>query len=372
VASREWKRYPQSIYLPGRDYPLGYSVSIFNNLFLKVGLPLAVLGYIWGWFPRYGALLTILITLTLALFGLIAYTAYLGVLQFRLGDLNLRDVKPKEIYNYGAISFLGIAGSALIVQLDVIMVGGFIGNEAAGIYTFAAFAAMVISIPYKAVNSITSPLVATALSNNDIATIEHLYQNASKVLFAIGGVVFTGMVVCLPYVYEFTEYTGRYAIAYSATLLLGASQLFDQVTSINATIFGQSRYYKWYIALLILMGLVNVILNYYFIGTLEMGYTGAAIATAISLGLLNVFKALFVTVKLKVQPFTWSIVYTTIALLFIGFVSYVLPDFFPSPFLNFGIKGGVIVGLFFLYVRYTNGIPVMKKILQGGLKELFA
>jgi O-antigen/teichoic acid export membrane protein len=345
---------------------------IFNSLLLKIGLPITVLLYIGGWLTRYGSLLAILMTLLLGLIGLLLYAGHLGVLKFRLGELKLKDTAPKAMYSYAAFSFLGVAGSALILQLDVVMVGGYIGNEAAGVYTFAVFAATVIGIPYKAINSITSPSIAVALRDNDIATIQRLYQDASKILFATGGLIFTGLVICLPYVYEFTENTGKYAVAYSATVLLAASQLFDQVTSINATIFGQSKYYRWYITLLLVTALGNVYLNYLFIGQLSMGYLGAATATAISLLFFNTCKALFLAVKLKVQPLSWSVAYTFFALSAIGIVVYLLPDFSHSPYINLIVKGSSVVLLFYLFIRYTNVIPVMKKVLQSGLKGLFA
>ncbi|MFK8162626.1 MAG: lipopolysaccharide biosynthesis protein [Lewinella sp.] len=344
---------------------------IFNNWFLKVGLALIVLAVASDYVVPEYALPAVIAVSWLAVAGLFLYTFRLGALGLKWGNLNLKGVPVKEMFSLAGFSILGSAGGTIAVQLDTLMVNYYLGDKTTAIYTFVVFAALVISIPYKAINSICSPLVAEALKADDIKTIQLLYQQASQVLFAIGGVVFTGTAVCLPFVYELTSRTDQYAIGFVATLLLGVGQLFDQLTSINAVILGASKYFRWNIIFLLVMALANVVLNYYFFAVLGWGLEGAASATMLSLILFNVLKALFIYSKLGVHPLSLSLLYTFCALFIIGVLAYLLPTDSLNPYLSVGFKGAFIVGSFGLYVRFTEGVPPMKKVLDGGLKKLF-
>lgn len=344
---------------------------IFNNLFHKFGLAFIVLTVATGYVARQMALPAMIVVVWLSVAGLLIYTFSLGALRFKWGSLNLKGIPVKEMYSLAGFSILGSAGATLAVQLDTVMVNGFLGNKATGVYTFAVFAALVISIPYKAINSICSPLVAEALKADDVKTIQRLYQQSSQVLFAVGSLVFTGTVVCLPYVYELTSRTDQYAIGFIATLLLGSGQLVDQLTSINAVILGASKYFRWNIFFLLIMAFTNVVLNYYFFAILGWGLEGAAAATMLSLILFNVLKGVFIYIKFGVHPLSMSVLYTIGAMLFAGGVAYMLPTDGLNPYLSVGLKGGLIVSLFALYVRFTDGVPPMKNVLTSGIKGIF-
>jgi O-antigen/teichoic acid export membrane protein len=344
---------------------------IFNSLFLKIGLPLTVLAYIAGMVTKTGALWAIITVLALATLGLALYATQLKVFGIRWGKLNLENTTPSEMYSVAGFSILASMGSTLAIQLDAIMVNGYLGDSPTAVYLFSAFAAMVIGIPYKAINSIASPLVATALEADDRQKVKELYQQASQVLYAVGAFVLTGIVVCLPYTYGFTEFTQEFSVGYTATILLGIGQLFDQATSINAVILGQSRFFRWNVLFVLLMAICNVIFNIWFLGLMGWGLTGAALATAISLCFYNVIKAVFLYYKVGVQPFTPALIYTTLAMSLIGTLAYFIPDWGSNAFLNFTLKGTLISVLFFLYVYYTNGVPPMKAVLRGGIGKLF-
>lgn len=344
---------------------------IFNSLFLKIGMPLTVLAYIAGAFTKTGALWTIIAVHALATLGLVGYAMGLKLFGLNWGKLNLRTTTTSEMYSVAGYSILASMGGVLAVQLDAMMVNYYLGNSPTQIYLFGAFAAMVIGIPYKAINSITAPLVATSLEMEDKARVQELYQQASQVLYAVGAFVLTGIIVCLPYTYALTENTQQYAVGYTATILLGFGQLFDQATSINAVILGQSRFFRANVVFILLMAACNIALNIWFLGAMGWGITGAALATAVSLCFYNVIKAVFLYVKLGVQPFSPALVYITVALSTIGAIAFFLPDVKNNAFLSFTLKGTTITSLFLLFVYFTNGVPPMRAVLRGGLGKVF-
>ncbi len=349
---------------------------LFNNLLLKLGLLLIFLLAIYGVYDREGFTTGLIILYFLTSFGLIAYATYLGVFRLRWGKLPLEEKNLQDMVSLAAFGIFGSVGSVLATHLDTIFINTLIsedqliGDEMTGVYSFGVFVASVIAIPFKAINTITSPIVAERWKQKNIAELGFLYRESSMVLFAAGGFIYAGMVVCIPYLYLLTERPDELALGYYALLFLGAGQLFDQLTSINGTLISFTDYYRWNIVFLVGMGVLNGILTYNAIAVFDLGLTGAAAATMLSLCLYNLIKGLFIYWKMGIQPLSLSLAYTSLVLAAAGAVAW----FAPGPAgatLNILYRGTLITLPFFAYLWFTNGVPPIRRMLRGGLKAMF-
>jgi len=345
--------------------------AVFNNLLPKLGLPAIVLLYIYGgwsfeWF--LGGLVGIYL---LGAIGLLVYSWRQEGFTLRWGKLPLREKTTRDLYSLAGYSIFGSLGSVLALHLDTLSINTYIGDTETGVYTFAVFVVTIIAIPYRAVNGIAAPIVAKAWKEGDREQLGFLYRESAAVLFAVGGLIYTGAVVCLPYLYEVTDKTPQYAVGYTAAILLGAGQLFDQLTSINSTLISYSDYYRWNVVFILFMGGLNLLLNYVFIIQFDLGLSGAALATAISLLLFNVVKVIFIWLKMGILPFSLSLLLTAAVLAGCGLAGYYLP--LPDGAkLNLIVRGGLITILFAAYLRFTNGVPALRRVLQlGGLRKMF-
>ncbi len=343
---------------------------VFNSLLPKIGLPLLVMMVVYGWGNKETFTHGLVMLYALGALGLLIYTYSLGWFRLRWGKLNLEGQTVKDMFSVAGFSIIGSLGSVLAVHLDTLSVNTYIGDFDTAIYSFAAFAILVMAVPYKAINSIAAPIVTKSWKDGDMAHLEELYQQSATVLIATGGFIYTGLVVCLPYVYQLTEGTGQLATGYTAALLLGGGVLFDQVTSINNILIGFSDYYRWNVLFVLIMGLMNVALNYLFIKQMNMGIAGAALATMCSLFIFNVTKAVFIKVRMGIHPFAFNQLLTMIVLFAIGLVAW----FTPLPeggYLNVTIRGAIITFLFLIYLRYSDGVPPIRRALKGGVKAMF-
>src|SRR5690606_7632260 len=95
--------------------------------------------------------------------------------------------------------------------------------------------------------------------------------------------------------------TGRYVVFF-----LGLAQVWDMMTGVNNEIIAYSRHYRFTLYLTLLLAVVNIVANLYFIP--RYGLTGAAMATCLSLFLYNVVKLVFIRVKMGLQPFTMRLI----------------------------------------------------------------
>lgn len=344
--------------------------AVFTGLLPKLGLPALVLLYVYADISVSWFITGLVGVYFLGTLGLLVYTATQGGLELRWGKLPLKGKTNRDMYSLAGFSIIGSLGSVLATHLDTLSINNYIGDFDTGVYSFAVFVTTVIAIPYKAVESIAAPIISSSWKEKDVKHLGFIYRETSSVLFAVGGLIYTGAVVCLPYVYDLTANTPQYAVGYSAALFLGAGLLIDQLTSLNGTLIGYSDYYRWNIVFVLLMGGINLLLNYIFIVQLSYGIVGAAAATAISLFVFNITKVIFLWVRAGIHPFTWSALWTGMVLLAVGALAYFLPLRL-SPLLNLLIRGGLIALLFLAYLRFTNGVPPLKRVLRGGVKAMF-
>ena len=343
---------------------------VFNNLLVKVATPLLFLLIFYGLADRVWLNPGIVVVYSLALAGVIAYAVYLGVLRLRWGKLKLKGVTTDDLYRLAAYSVFGAVGGRLAIYIDAITVNDILGESETGIYAFSTFVVSVIVIPNVAINSITSPIVAEAWKDRDISQLGFLYRQSSLVLFALGGLIYAGALICLPFVYEWTDNLGKYTAGYYVVVFLGVAKLFDLLTSINGNLIGMTDYYRWNVVFIMALGLLNVALNYTFIAVLEMGITGAAIATMLSSVLYNVLKVLLIWWKMGLQPLTTGHLFTALALCVFALCAWFVPA--PTnPFLSVLVKGSVLTLPFLAFLRYTNSVPPVRRLFQEGVGRAF-
>ncbi len=342
---------------------------IFNNLLLKIGLLGIFLLALRGFYGLDGFTLALVGLYTVAFVGLLFYAASVAGVRPRWGKLSFHEKGLEDMYSLAAFGIFGSIGTVLLTHMDTIFVNTYIGDVDTGVYSFAVFVTMIIAIPFKAVNKIASPIVAERWKAQDYPHLGFLYQQTAQVLFAAGGLIYTGALVCLPYVFELRESTSALAPSYIAVVILGAAQLVDQMTSINGTLVSYTDYYRWNIVFLVIVGILNGVLNYLFIVQLEYGLLGAASATLVSLVLFNSIKLIFIFWKMGLHPLSWSPLVTSLVLAALGAAAFYLPG--PeNPLLNILLRGGFLTGSYFLYLRYTNGVPPLKRALRGGIKQM--
>ena len=343
---------------------------VFNNLLIKVGAPLLVLAAVYGYLSTAAVDGWLVVLYGLAALGLLLYAWRLGTLRLGWGRLRLDGVRVRQLYGLALFSVFGALGSRLSAQLDTVSINTLLGDVDTGIYAIAKYVMNVIIIPTVAINAITSPIVARAWRERDMAHLGFLYRETAQVLYAVGGLIYVGAVVCLPYVYGLTEGLEAYRIGYASVLFLGGAQLFDLMTSINGNLIGMTDYYRWNVALVLVLGVINIVLNYLFIAVLGYGMTGAALATLVSLLLYNLLKVAFVYWKMRLQPLTPSILYTTLALVGCGLLGWMFP-LEARMSLQILIRGGIICVLFLCYLRFTHGVPALRRLLTGGVGKMF-
>lgn len=342
--------------------------EIISNLGYKIALPIIVFAGYKGFIDKSEIAISILMFFIFVSLMLCAYVWKMGGVGFSKGFVPAQSSELRsEVAKFSLFSGLNNIGSALAFRIDIIMISTMIGWEAAGIYAIIVFLSNVIEIPRKAISRIAAPIINKAWSENDMTEIKTIYQKSSINLLLIGILISLSIWFSLPFLDTISSGADRFVIYRSVFLFLALGKLFELLTSVNGEIIGYSKAYKYNLAFLLILGSVNVVLNLLLIK--EYGILGAAIATACSYFLFNLFKLVFISINYKMIPFTGK----TLLLLAIGAIVFGLVTILPLPesfVLTPIIKVLILCLLYVPMVLMLNISPDINNILKNILGKI--
>jgi len=339
--------------------------GIFTSLLPKLALPVLVLLIYYEVIDTRLFVRCILGYHLLITLGLAAYLARLGQLSLRLpalpGPGSLR-----EIGSFGLYSMLSSVGSVFAFRIDHIMISALLQLSSTGLYGIAQFIGNSIEMPTRSVFGIASPVIAKAWAQDDREQIREIYRKASSNLFFIGTLVFLLIWLSLDDLFQLTPRYDELIQTRMIVFYVGISKLVDMATSVNGQIITYSRYYRFNLYAVLLLGALNVVLNLWLIP--RIGFTGAAIATLCSIALFNLVKAVFVYYRFGMHPFSRDLGSTLLLALLSGLLLWHLPAT-PYPLLNILINSIAVCLIYLVAAWKFNLTPEVNGLLRQGWEK---
>ncbi len=310
------------------------SASLIMFLFFK---------YDYKWFINilisfYGMVLLILII----------YTYYKKYLYVKPNFETFRSPLLKSMLVYAGFVLMGNASGVVINNIDSLMLSAYAGLTSTGIYTIAFFIATFIEIPKRSMSQVLIPLVADANKENDIKQLDVLYKKSAITQLIIGGIIFLVIWINIGNIFFLIPHGNLYVEGKWVVFFIGLGKIFDMATGVNQEIIGSSKYYKFDLSLFPFYGLIAIAANMLFIP--KLGMTGAAIATASSLFLINTIRSTILMLTLKIQPFSIN---TLKVLAFAGLaflINYFLPHIQKHFVIDIAVRSIIIGGIFILLI----------------------
>ncbi|MBR9922102.1 MAG: oligosaccharide flippase family protein [Bacteroidetes bacterium] len=336
--------------------------AVFNDLFVKIGVPACVVLYFADLLSFQQAVLGIVLLHLLIFIAHILYTKGLGELYLRPRFDRFRGKLLKDMGVFAGFGILGNLGSAIVPHIDTFMVGSLIGLSSAAIYTIPNFVTNVIDVPRRALASISGPIITKAWEENDRQELSKLYKQSSINQFIVGLFMLLALWLSIDDLYALIPEGDNKAIYLSGkyvVLILGSSKVLDMMTGINSELIMYSRHFRVNFYAIIVLAGISVFLNFVLIPI--YGINGAALATLISFAIFNLVKYLFLYFREGLQPFTVKT--PLVGLLGIGL--YFLVRFIPidlHPFLSIFFRSAVFTGLYILVIWKGNLSPELSAL----------
>jgi O-antigen/teichoic acid export membrane protein len=321
--------------------------SVFGNfikeIFARVCITFLLFSVYFNWLTNGQFIYAIVLvygirTLIMLVYALLAYKP---TFHFKLPS-NLKEIISFSIY-------ILVAGSAagILLEIDKFMIPQMEQIAEVAYYAVGIYIASVIGIPTRAMQQITSPIVAERMNENKMDEIAILYKQSSINLLVVGGLFFLLINLNINELYQIID-KPQFTKGIWVVLIISFAKLMELAMGTGNAILVNSKFYKVFFYISLAMALSVIILNHWLINL--MGINGAALATLIVVILYGIIKIIFIRLKLKIQPFTGKTIklILVIAILFIGF-NYLKSSF--NPWITIIIKSLIISMLYLIFIK---------------------
>jgi len=282
---------------------------------------------------------------------LIVYIKKIGQLHLTPDFSFITKKRLKDISLFAVFSWLSVAGSLIVLKVDIVMLTRMTDLKNIGIYSLAVYITVIIDIPRRLIAQTIIPVLTEASKNNDFKQIDSIYKKTSVNQFIIGTILFLLIWVNIDDIFSFIPKNNIYIQGKYVILFLGLAKVFDLGTGVNNEIINYSKHYKMGLVLLLVLAVLNIILNYFLIPI--YGIKGAALATMISIIIYNTIKFFFIKAKFNIQPFTKN-TFIIIGLAILAWaITLIIPQL-PYHFINIIIKSAIVGVVFILPVLIFN------------------
>lgn len=370
-----WWIYIVSIMMSWTDLAVNYAIihhryhiSAFSReILFRVGITILLLGlflqlfdfntYIYLHFIMYGltGLIVLLILRSQGLFhfnfSLPKFSTSLNMKVFKFGSFTL---------------FTGLA-SVLAIRIDMIMLGSMQGLKDVGIYTIAMYMATVIEVPRRTVIQASEPIIRVAIKENDLDKVAQIHYKSILNLLLTGGFILVMLIANLDAIYTLIPNGEIYEKGFWVVLFIGLAKISEMFGGCIHEIINASKYYVINIVFILLLTILSIGLNYYFIPI--YGLVGAAAAAFFTTALVVLIKTITFKILFKKKIYSWAIFFTILFYAVLGTALYFIPHTDNSVLAIFtkGIIGSVAL---YSFLRWTKISPNLNLLINEILTKL--
>jgi O-antigen/teichoic acid export membrane protein len=274
------------------------------------------------------------------------YTKELNM-SFKISSLTRR--LWKKMLPYSIFILAGNIISMMSSTIDGIIISSFLGLDYAAVFMIATYIVSIIVVPQRTATSMTSPVIAQAWRDKDMAKLDSVYRKTSLNLLIAASFIFTGIWLNYDDVFRLVKPDPIYLLSKPIVLTLGLCQIIEMGTGMNSAIIILSRRWKFELYSNMILLICTLPITYFLIK--YFGMIGAAYATLLSRTIFNAIRYVFLLKVYNLQPFTWK---TGLAAV-LPVVVYLVVNFavnLANPLLNMAVRTILFVGLYaFLLIQ---------------------
>jgi O-antigen/teichoic acid export membrane protein len=301
--------------------------GFLREVFLRIALALLVTTYFLNVISFSQLLLGIVGTYGIIVLALACYVYRQKIFYVKLNSrLFNKSLVRLLVYFYSYIVVVGFS-RILISRIDILMIPALLSTNAVGIYSIALFIGAIIDMPCRAVNQISTPIVAQAWATQDMGKIQEIYQKSTVNQLIIGGLLFLGIWCNIDSVFELMPKGSIYESGKYVVLFIGLTRLLEMAAGVSDVIVLHSKHYVFNTVLVIALAILLFVTNLVFIPLFFI--TGAALGTTLSILAYTLVKCGFLWHKYRLQPFTGKSVWTLIAMIATFLVANFVPKIQP-------------------------------------------
>jgi O-antigen/teichoic acid export membrane protein len=232
----------------------------------------------------------------------IIFIIYIIFKKEKFINVDFKKINLKKYFSFSSpLLFIGLL-YFLISHIDILMLGYFLESADVGIYSVAVRISRMAVFLLSATNTIFGPTISELTAKKQFKTLEKLLKSITKIIL-----VFSLNFLLFVIIYNqeiLTVFGSEYMLGGTVLIILTFGQFINAAVGPTGTILIMSGKQNYEVFNSIAICILNIILNIILIP--KLGITGAAIATATSIVIINIFKVLEVFMLYKLHPYKKS------------------------------------------------------------------
>jgi len=227
--------------------------------------------------------------------------------------------ETRKLLRFSVPLLLTIFLNFLIMWTDTLMLGYFRSSDEVGVYNAAIRTAMLISMGLLSFNSIFAPMISDLYNRKQMHKLSYLFKTTTKWIYTISCPVFLLMTFLSKEI--MTIFGQEFLVGRNCLIVLAFAQLVNASVGSVGMLLIMSGKQDLMMYNTLGISIFNGLLNYLLIPV--WGMLGAAIASGVSLIILNALMLVEVYILLKMHPYSRKFISPTLIAM-IAFVSTLL------------------------------------------------
>ena len=251
------------------------------------------------------------------------------------------------MFQMQSLLFGGTLIQSLAATIDSMVIAGFQSLGAVGVFTIAQYAANIIQVPQRSIQSISVSVLSKAWKDKDLKEINRIYHRSSINLLLMSLFIFGNVWLNAKQGIETLHLQKEYLNGLYVIMIIGFARIVDAGTGVNGLIIGTSTFWKFEFFSGVILLAFRLPLTWFLVK--NYGIIGSACAELAAYSAYNLVRFEFLRRKFKMQPFTFKTLYSLLLAAIAFFVCY---------FLLNGMEGwaGIILRVILFSVMMIGGI----------------
>ena len=230
----------------------------------------------------------------------------------------------KKMLGMQGLVFGGVCINVVAQTIDILIIASLKGLGSTGVFTLAQYAANLVQVPQRSIQSITTGVLSQAWKDKNYAEINRIYQRSSINLLLMAIFIFCNIWLNIRNAFTVLNIQAGYQAGIYVVFVLGLSRLIDAGTGVNGTIIATSTFWRFDFYSGIVLLSLRIPLTYFLIK--NYGIIGSAFAELFAFSAYNLIRFEFLRRRFNMQPFSRKTLYS----LLLGAIAFLLPYFFKS------------------------------------------
>lgn len=333
--------------------------SYLNDIYTRLGFIALIFAHFYGLLSLQQFIMAYIGIYVIQLIILFVYLIREDGLTLKLDRDFFARQNIGEMILFGLLLAVPGIASLGLKTLDTVMLGKFYSPAFVGIYAIVSFIPTIIETPLNALERIATTRISHAIAEDNIAEVRDIFYKSVRYMTLIGCFLFVMVNTNITYLLQLV---GKdFEKGAGVVWIISAGSLITMMGGANnAIIFYSSKH--WHGALLLSMLVVFTFFSNMLLIP-RLGINGAALSTAISMGMYAIIKLFIIHKRFGFMPYNSGILKTlAIGLVCIG-INFVLPVL-SNGVMNILMRGILLGGVFLMAAYAFQIVPEFHKYLE--------